>query len=225
MSVNSTPGHTHGLHVVIPPSSASTATRAAPSARANDDSPAPLTPAHAILPTALDTPTHLHGLGVPDVRPRLRATNSTPGHTHGLFTVNSTPGHTHGLFVAPGSHQGHSHGPFTGSAGFAEEEDEARGTPGHTHGLFGPFVQGLEHLFGHGRAAPRPNARVARRSSLFTADEDRFGTAEDANADAAQELPLPATSETDELHTGELDGSFEAAQAAGEAGAHAHAKA
>ena len=64
-----------------------------------------------------------------------------------------------------------------------------------------------------------------RRPTKKDADEDRFDTAEDANANAAQELSLPATSETDEPHTGELDGSFEAAQAAGEAGAHAHAKA
>ena len=70
--------HSHGLHVVIPTTSAARV----PSA----STPKTSTAERAAGPNPLDTPGHSHPFST---LPRAADSPSTPGHSHGLFRVGS----------------------------------------------------------------------------------------------------------------------------------------
>ena len=199
MSVNETRSHPHGLHVVIPSTTeARTPTPAATTDRADTLPSALDTPGHThdllTLPSALDTPGHTHALFTDATRSHPHPavfTNTTRSHPHPAVFTNATTSHPHPLItidVGAGVR-----GPV------ADGNGSNTGTPGHTHGAF---------VFPP-PAVPRPNARVARRSSLFTADEDRFDTDVRGEDVCESGALLPATSEAEEVGSAELDGAFE----------------
>ncbi|RPD67687.1 hypothetical protein L226DRAFT_527702 [Lentinus tigrinus ALCF2SS1-7] len=187
MSSTSSPTHSHGLHVVIPTSESRVPTATTPVTPVKNQGPVfrRLNERSA----ARSSPTHPHGLfHVLD--------SSSPTHSHGLFRAldDSSPTHSHGLFrVLDDSSPTHGHGLFV-----VPNDDSS---PTHGHGLFR-----VPPADSSSPTAPRPSARVMRRSSLFLSNNDH---GEEAEHDPEQHQVLSATTEASEPSSAELDGSFE----------------